>query len=179
MIVTPQSLDSLFKAFNFAFQEGWDAAKTRAFDIAMKTASTTSREVYPWLGQFPQLREWVGDRVFNGVELLDFSITNLKFESTVNIPREKMEDDRYGAFAPLFRNMGRVARLHPDKMVFGLLKNGFNTPCYDGQQFYSATHPAAHLKRPETQATTARDAEAEAELLATLDAEAEEDSDDE
>ncbi len=37
------------------------------------------------------------------------------------------------------------------------------------KQVYSATHPAAHLKR----------AEAEAELLATLDAEAEEDKEEE
>jgi integrase/recombinase XerD len=43
------------------------------------------------------------------------------------------------------------------------------------RQVYSATHPAAHLKRPETPAV-ARDAEAEAELLATLEAEALEDT---
>ena len=45
------------------------------------------------------------------------------------------------------------------------------------RQVYSATHPAAHLKRPET-ATTARDAEAEAELFDTLAAESEEDPED-
>jgi integrase/recombinase XerD len=46
------------------------------------------------------------------------------------------------------------------------------------RQVYSATHPAAHLKRPETPATTARDAEAEAELFDTLAAESEEDPED-
>jgi integrase/recombinase XerD len=45
------------------------------------------------------------------------------------------------------------------------------------RQVYSATHPAAHLKRPET-ATTARDAEAEAQLFDTLAAESEEDPED-
>jgi hypothetical protein len=45
------------------------------------------------------------------------------------------------------------------------------------RQVYSATHPAAHLKRPETPATTARDADAEAELFDTVAAESEEDSD--
>lgn len=45
------------------------------------------------------------------------------------------------------------------------------------KQVYSATHPAAHLHRPETQAT-ARDVEAEAELFATLTAESEEDPED-
>jgi integrase/recombinase XerD len=46
------------------------------------------------------------------------------------------------------------------------------------RQVYSATHPAAHLKRPDTAATTARDVEAEAELLDTLAAESEEDPED-
>lgn len=46
------------------------------------------------------------------------------------------------------------------------------------RQVYSATHPAAHLKRPETAAATARDVEAEAELLDTLAAEQNEDEED-
>jgi integrase/recombinase XerD len=47
------------------------------------------------------------------------------------------------------------------------------------RQVYSATHPAAHLKRPQTPATTARNAEAEAELFDALAAESQEESDDE
>ena len=43
------------------------------------------------------------------------------------------------------------------------------------RQVYSATHPAAHLKRPDAEVTTARDVEAEAELLETLAAEQDED----
>ena len=35
-------------------------------------------------------------------------------------------------------------------------------------EVYSATHPAAHLKRPETPATTTRDAVAVAEVFDTL-----------
>ena len=46
------------------------------------------------------------------------------------------------------------------------------------RQVYSATHPAAHLKRPETPTTTVRDAEAEAELFDTLAAEASQEADD-
>ncbi len=46
------------------------------------------------------------------------------------------------------------------------------------RQVYSATHPAAHLERPETP-TTARDAAAVAELFDTLATEAEEDSEEE
>ena len=46
------------------------------------------------------------------------------------------------------------------------------------RQVYSATHPAAHLKRPDAAVITARDVEAEAELLDTLVAEQDEDEED-
>jgi phage major head subunit gpT-like protein len=37
--------------------------------------------------------------------------------------------------------MGRSAAELPDELVFGLLKAGFTTPCYDGQYFFDADHP--------------------------------------
>jgi integrase/recombinase XerD len=46
------------------------------------------------------------------------------------------------------------------------------------RQVYSATHPAAHRKRPDAAVATARDVEAEAELLDTLGAEQDEDEED-
>jgi integrase/recombinase XerD len=46
------------------------------------------------------------------------------------------------------------------------------------RQVYSATHPAAHLKRPDKPPATARAAEAEAELFDTLAAESQEESED-
>lgn len=142
MIVTPQTLDVFFQACNKLYNEGWDVAKTHAFDIAMKVPSGTSEERYGWLGQFPQLREWVGDRVINGLSAYEYSIKNLSFESTVSIKRTMLEDDVYGLLAPVFRNMGRTTRIHPDKMVFGLLKKGFSTACFDGQNFFDTEHPS-------------------------------------
>jgi integrase/recombinase XerD len=47
------------------------------------------------------------------------------------------------------------------------------------RQVYSATHPAAHLKRMETPAASAQDASDEAELFDTLATEAEEDNEEE
>ncbi|MCI4680421.1 Mu-like prophage major head subunit gpT family protein [Rhodoblastus acidophilus] len=142
MIITPDTMKLLFTGFKAVFNDAWAQTPTHAFDIAMKTSSGTSREAYPWLGQFPQLREWVGDRHIKSVETQGFFIDNLKFESTVTVKRESIEDDQYGVFAPMFRNMGRVARLHPDQLVFGLLKNGFNSFCFDGLPFFDEAHPA-------------------------------------
>ena len=37
--------------------------------------------------------------------------------------------------------MGNNARRHPDELVFGLLKTGFSTNCYDGQNYFDTDHP--------------------------------------
>ena len=136
-----ETLDFLFRAFNAKFVQGFDGAKSHALDVAFKATSSTSEEVYPFLGQWPQLREWVGDRILNSLVLHGFTIKNAKFESTVEVPRDRIEDDRYGVFAPMFQQLGVTTRLHPDKLVFPLLNGGFAAPCYDGQNFFDPDHP--------------------------------------
>lgn len=141
MLITSQSLAALFTAYEFKFNEGFNGAKSHVADVAFVSPSTTSEEVYPFLGQFPQLREWIGDRVVNQLILHGWAIKNRKFESTISIKRDVIEDDRYGAFAPMFKQLGVTTRVHPDTLVFPLLKAGFSTPCYDGQNFFDTDHP--------------------------------------
>ncbi|MCB6179647.1 Mu-like prophage major head subunit gpT family protein [Rhodobacter sp. Har01] len=74
------------------------------------------------------MREWIGPRVVNNLSAYGFTITNRKFESTVSVSREDIADGRLGTFKPAFAEMGGMARRHPDELIFGLLKNGFNSP---------------------------------------------------
>ncbi|MEO8531360.1 MAG: Mu-like prophage major head subunit gpT family protein, partial [Deltaproteobacteria bacterium] len=37
--------------------------------------------------------------------------------------------------------MGHLARMHPDEIVFALLRAGFTTNCFDGQFFFDTDHP--------------------------------------
>jgi phage major head subunit gpT-like protein len=70
-----------------------------------------------------------------------YTIKNRPFELTVGVPRTAIEDDQYGIYAPLMTEMGRAVDAHPDQLVFGLLKAGFEALCYDGKPFFSAEHP--------------------------------------
>lgn len=88
-------------------------------------------------------REWVGDRVVNQLAVYGWTIANKKFETTVGLKREVIEDDRYGVYGPMFKQMGIVTKKHPDRLIFPLLNAGFASPCYDGQNFFSATHPVS------------------------------------
>lgn len=141
MIINEQSLSILYIGVKAAFQQGFDGVEPVWPSIATKVSSTTREEHYAWLGQFPRLREWVGDRVIQNLRAYSYTIKNRKFESTIQVLRENIEDDTYGLFAPMFRDMGGAAAVHPDELLFELLASGFTEKCYDGMPFFSENHP--------------------------------------
>ena len=142
MIVNAESIELAFKGFKSVYTDAYTAAEAHSAKIAMTVPSTSRDETYGWLGQFPQLREWLGgDRMVKSLQAHSFAITNRKFESTVGVNRDDFEDDRLGIFKPMFAEMGHLAKLHPDELVFGLLKEGFATACFDGQNFFDTDHP--------------------------------------
>jgi phage major head subunit gpT-like protein len=75
---------------------------------------------------------------------MGFTIKNRKFEATVSVARDDLADDRLGIYGPMFSEMGRNARQHPEELVFGLLRSGFTTNCYDTQFFFDTDHPVTN-----------------------------------
>lgn len=141
MLVNSANLDLLFRGFSTAFNKGLSLAPSQYRDIAMVVPSSTGENQYGWLGETPNIREWLGDRVIHNLSAAGYTLKNKTFESTVGVKRVAMEDDQYGIYTPLFEKMGRDAALHPDTLVFGLLQSGFHEECYDGQPFFDADHP--------------------------------------
>lgn len=140
MIINSNNLDALFIGYKTAFDQAFSGAATAYKDIAMAVASVTAEETYGWLGQFPKVREWLGDRIIENLAAHTWTIRNRDFESTISVPRNSIEDDKIGVFTPMFREMGKAAAEHPDDLIFGLLKAGFTTVCYDGQNFFDTDH---------------------------------------
>lgn len=143
MIITPQSLQALKTGFAKNFQDGLQMAQSQFRDLATVVPSSTASNTYGWLGQWPGFREWVGDRVFNDMQAHAYAIANKHYESSIKVNRNDIEDDNLGIYAPLFTEMGRATAVHPDELVFGLIKNAHATLCYDGQNFFDTDHPVA------------------------------------
>jgi phage major head subunit gpT-like protein len=141
MIINSGNLRTLGVAFNAAFKTGLGMAESRRGIVSTEVPSTTGKEEYGWLGKFPSMREWVGDRVINNLKTYDYSIKNKDFEATVEVDRNDIEDDNIGVYTPMFQEMGISAVQHPDSLVFQMLKAGFATLCYDGQFFFDTDHP--------------------------------------
>lgn len=141
MIINGSNLATLNVAFNAAFREGFGQAPKDHEAFTLDVPSMTAEEEYGWLGQFPGMREWIGERVLRDIATHGYRIRNRKFESTISVKRDDIEDDRVGLYAPLFREMGMAAAAHPCEMVYEVLRDGFDSPCYDGQYMFDTDHP--------------------------------------
>ena len=141
MLITPQNLKTLFIGFKTSFVGALGQAASQYQQLATIVPSTTGTEEYGWLGQMPGMREWIGERVVHGMESHGYSIKNKKFELTVSVPKEAIEDDTHGTYTPMMAELGRASGAHPDELTFGLLKEGASVKCYDGKPFFAANHP--------------------------------------
>lgn len=142
MIVNQSSLAGLNISFSTAFNKSFESVKTDYQRIATTVPSSTAENTYPWLGQIPQMREWIGEREIQNLSAYDYTIKNRKFESTVSVPRDAIEDDQYGVYTASFQSLGFSAAQHPDLLCFEALKNGFTEKCYDGKPFFAQDHPS-------------------------------------
>lgn len=141
MQINATTLRSAFIGFNAAFQSGLASATSMYGRIATTVPSTTREQEYGWLGQFPGFREWIGDRVINGLASHGYSLKNKSYENTIGVDRDDFEDDNLGIYAPMFQSFGATATVFPDTLIWPLLQAGFATKCYDGQYFFDTDHP--------------------------------------
>ena len=151
MIINAQVLDLAFRGFKTVVTDAMINAPAHASEIAMTVPSASRDETYGWLGSFPAMREWLGPRQIKNLTANGFTIQNRKFESTLEITKDDISDDRLGIFKPMFAEMGQAAVRHPEELVFGLMASGFATNGYDGQFFFDTDHPVTDADGAVTQ----------------------------
>ncbi len=83
MIINSRNLALVYEGFKSVYTDAYLEAPVDWDKIAMTVPSSGAEETYGWLGQFPQLREWIGPRVVKNLAAHAFAIRNRKFESTV------------------------------------------------------------------------------------------------
>ena len=111
-VVTSSLVSALRVGFQREFQDALSSAPSQWDRLSTRVPSSSAGNTYGWIGQFPKLREWSGDRSFKNIKEHGYSVMNNLYEATVDIPRTAVEDDDIGVYAPLFREMGYAAGLH-------------------------------------------------------------------
>ncbi len=108
--------------------------------IATVVPSEHDTEKYAWLGSSPKMREFKDERVPAGLLEHDYAIRNKTWEASVSVDRAALEDDLYGQIKIRVQSIADEVRRHQDELVFGLLRDGFNSLSYDGQYFFDVDH---------------------------------------
>ncbi len=142
--ISAQLLRDMTTGFRTNFRSAFAGAQPQYLAIATVVNSTTRTEKYTWLGKWPKIREWVGDRVVNRLAAHDYSVSNKRFETTVEVDADDVRDDQLGVYGPMMSEQGRATAMFPDELVFDLLANGHIAKCYDGQPFFDDEHPVAN-----------------------------------
>ena len=140
-LVNAATLTALNTAIKQTFQNGLDSVVPEYTQIATVVPSSTASNTYDWLGELPEMREWIGERVLKDIRTHAYTVANKLYESTIAVKRTDIEDDNLGTLTPLAQAHGRRASQHPDKLVFAALKAGHKQMCYDGQNFFDTDHP--------------------------------------
>ena len=163
MIINAGTFVMLTQAYSAAFDRGFKGfGVDQDWDkVASLETSGTATGVYPYIGHFTKLKEWLSDRAIKNFQQYGYSLKNRKFEATVEVPRVDIEDDQYGVYSKSFQQSGASVKVWPDDLVFGgdPIYTGTNdTPniggaaiegtvnlCYDGQPFFNASHPVTGM----------------------------------
>lgn len=141
MDVNQAALAALNIGITTAFNTRLTGVETTYGRIAMTVNSTTLHQGYPKLSELGPMREWVGERHIERLEKDGFTITNRRFEKTISVAVDDINDDQVGLYAPIASDMGQTAAELPDDLVWEQLEKGFDTRHYDGQFFFDTDHP--------------------------------------
>ena len=128
-------LNTLFMDFYNKYSE-----KELYKKISTVIKSSSDTENYSWLTESPTVREFVGEREIKALSENTYSLQNKTWEATLGIDRSVLEDDKYGQIRLRVEDLAMNVSRHKNKLVFETLVSGANTKCFDGQNFFSATH---------------------------------------
>lgn len=134
-------LKTIFRSYSAAFQRGLDNQEDASewSRIATRIPSGTLTEEFDWLGEWPSMRLWEGDRLVQGLTQKGYQITNKLYEATVGVKRTTLDDSQGESQMPRFQDAGVAARLWPNELVFEALED--NGTAYDDKSFFATDHP--------------------------------------
>ena len=146
MLATVETYGALNQALSKRFQGGVEESlqKPGIFKPLYKVIPSTSKsEVYQHLNGCPTFREWVSgtERVYRNIEETDFAVTNKKYEATISVDLDRVDDNQIGSYGTMAESLGMAASRLQEKLIGQLIAGAFaSTKTADGQYWISDTH---------------------------------------
>jgi phage major head subunit gpT-like protein len=140
MPIAKHKIDALNTDVTTAFLDAYKGGINQLYnEITEVIPMKTKKMEIPIRGLIGQMREWIGPRIIETISYDRFSFTITKFEKTLSILRDDVEDDNVGIYKGDALDLGIAAREWKDVQVFKKLEA--NDVWADGVNFFSAVHP--------------------------------------
>ncbi|MEO0861548.1 MAG: Mu-like prophage major head subunit gpT family protein [Pseudomonadota bacterium] len=141
MELTRPNLNALRAGFQTIFEGALQGVADQRGDFVETVNSSSAEELYGWLADLQGMREWVGERVVQGLAENDYRLKNREFEMTVAVSTTAIRRDTLGTYGPKFRIMGQAAGEWQERLFWEALAAGTTGICYDGQPYFDTAHP--------------------------------------
>ncbi len=157
------------------FFNKFEGATTYHQDLATRIESKTDLERHRWIGNVPAMREWGTGREARGVFKESYDVENMKYEITLEVDRDEIDDDQTGQIKIRVGQLASRAAQHKDKCISDLLINGASSgyTSYDGKLFFANDHESGKSGAQDntmTPSATSPDAPTTAEFRTALGA---------
>lgn len=143
MTVTTAAVAAATTGFSVIFRDAYariagnSGFQQWADEITLSDKTTT----FPIKGKTSRFREWNGSRIAREYQVYGYTLTAKKWEDTLKVAAEDIEDDRLGLYNSNFTDFGEAAGYLPYDQVVAALIAGTSQLCYDGQYFFDTDHP--------------------------------------
>lgn len=108
--------------------------------LGLEVMSDQESETYKWLGMAPMMREWIGGRNAKGFRENGITITNKKYEGTIEVLGDEIRRDKTTQVRTRINELADRTNSHWAKLLSTLIENGETSLCYDGQAFFDTDH---------------------------------------
>jgi phage major head subunit gpT-like protein len=127
------------------FDRGLEAARELDWTsrISVEVRSNRQTEEYAWLGQVPQMRQWVAERHEEVLNKYTHTISNFPYETTLRISVEDLRRDNTGILRTRVGDLARRTVTHWNSLIGTYVANGEAGTSglgYDGQFFFDTDH---------------------------------------
>lgn len=140
MELTQANLDALRVNFDMRFQGAYGQAQVWYPQISTEIPVNARTGVYGWIAQQVTARQWIGPRVAQNLVERSYSLTNVEYEATIELPRLDVKYDNLGMFqGQALPQLAVAMKKHPDVLLNALIQA--NTAlAYDGLSLFNSAH---------------------------------------
>lgn len=140
-MINNEIIESLFlelsSQFYNAFRQGEDPA---AEALSTRLKMNTKTVDFSWLGDQPEMRKWVGQRVIRQLKNFRYSASYEEFELTLAVKKMEILDNNLSHYSIQSFSGGEGARLLKPRLIAEAINSGDSQLCYDGQNFFDTGH---------------------------------------